>query len=361
MDAAGSVGVSKHQKITPKPICEKFLVQPSAPCARKIARAKKSIRRYLLHNREFKLGVVECAYKIGIKEAARKYGLPTSQVLYWRKQKERLKDSIRKKGEGSKHIAADMGLEGFSSSERWVKSFKWRHGIKCDKKQSSEEENDSRKRKLRNHTNAFKLTLVACAEKIGNRATGRKYGVAEKQLRYWRKQKDELARHLENKRLPGGGRHAHWPELEKRLFEWTRKHEAARKTVTFEGLKCEAMHLAQELDLVNFKCSDMWLRRFRMRYSVNCRRMQTAGNDLKLTTIESAGQSAKLIQRTRQAEDVPEESEGQQENEDGVMENLGPSTHEICEFFVYNISATLCSVITYQSVNDRKFIKVFEF
>ena len=219
----------------------------------------------------------------------------------------------------------------------------------------SEEENNYHKRKER--TNAFKLTLVACAEKIGNRATGKKYGVAEKQIRFWRKRKDELARHLKSNRLPGAGRPAHWPELEKRLFEWTRKQEAARKTVTCKGLKCEAMHLAQELRLVNFKCSEMWLRRFRMRYSVNCRRMRTVGNDLKLTTIESARQSAKLIQRTRQAEDVPEESEGQQENEDGVMENLGPSTHEICEFFVYNISATLCSVITYQSANDRNFFK----
>ncbi len=41
----------------------------------------------------------------------------------------------------------------------------------------SEEENNYHKRKER--TNAFKLSLVACAQNIGNRATGKEYGVAE--------------------------------------------------------------------------------------------------------------------------------------------------------------------------------------
>ena len=396
---------------------------------------------------------MECVDVVGIKEAAKKYGLPTSLVSYWNKQKEKLITSIGRKCEGSKqpqmektllewivkrqekqlnvttsdimtrakHIAAELGIEGFIATECWVKRFKHQNGIEdpqiqpisdkneikdpqtcqmqsisdknaikdpqmqpiCDlngikdpqmqpisdlnaikepqmqsisdlngikdpqmqpisdqsgikdpQMQSiSEEENDGHKRKQRTRTNAFKLTLVACAEKIGNRATGKKYGVAEKQIRFWRKRKDELARHLKSNRLPGAGRPAHWPELEKRLFEWTRKQEAAQKTVTFKGLKCEAMHLAKELELVNFKCSEMWMRRFRARYSIQCRRMRTVGNESKLTTIESDGHTGKVIQGARQADDVPDESShDQQENEDGLRQSVGPSTHEICEF-----------------------------
>ena len=36
---------------------------------------------------------------------------------------------------------------------------------------------------------AFKLRVLECAEKTGNREAGRKYKVDEKSVRYWKKQK----------------------------------------------------------------------------------------------------------------------------------------------------------------------------
>lgn len=58
----------------------------------------------------------------------------------------------------------------------------------------------------RSYDAAFKLKVVAYAETNTNRGAGRKFGVDEKRVREWKKQKDELeGLGAKKRRLEGGG------------------------------------------------------------------------------------------------------------------------------------------------------------
>ena len=60
--------------------------------------------------------------------------------------------------------------------------------------------------KKRSYDAAFKLKVIEFAEQNTNRGAGRKYGVDEKRVREWRKQKDQLANlNSKKRRLDGGG------------------------------------------------------------------------------------------------------------------------------------------------------------
>ena len=63
--------------------------------------------------------------------------------------------------------------------------------------------------KKRSFDSAFKLKVVEFAEKNSNRGAGRKFGVDEKRVREWRKQKPQLeSLPRKKKRMDGGGRKA---------------------------------------------------------------------------------------------------------------------------------------------------------
>ena len=63
---------------------------------------------------------------------------------------------------------------------------------------------------------AFKLKVVEFAEKNSNRGAGRKFGVDEKRVWEWRKQKQQLESLPRKKR--GGGRKAALPDMEEELL-----------------------------------------------------------------------------------------------------------------------------------------------
>ncbi len=54
-----------------------------------------------------------------------------------------------------------------------------------------------------------------------NRSASRKFGVDEKRVREWRKQKEDLkGLPPKKKRMTGGGRRAALPEMEENLAAW---------------------------------------------------------------------------------------------------------------------------------------------
>ena len=70
-------------------------------------------------------------------------------------------------------------------------------------------------------TLAFKLKVVEFAEKNSNRGAGRHFGVDEKRVREWRKQKEQLESLPRNKRrMDGGGRKAALTDMEEELLVW---------------------------------------------------------------------------------------------------------------------------------------------
>ena len=69
--------------------------------------------------------------------------------------------------------------------------------------------------KKRSFDVAFKLKVVKYAIQNTNRGASRKFGVDEKRVREWKKQKDDLELlPTKTKRLPGGGCRTALPEVE---------------------------------------------------------------------------------------------------------------------------------------------------
>ena len=89
--------------------------------------------------------------------------------------------------------------------------------------------------KKKSYNIQFKLDAINNAETHGNHGTAKKFGVAVKRIRQWRKQKEELEKTKEKSqgskrmRLDGGGRKPSLAELEEDLMEWVLKRRKKRE------------------------------------------------------------------------------------------------------------------------------------
>ena len=100
--------------------------------------------------------------------------------------------------------------------------------------------------KKRSFDSAFKLKVLEFAEKNSNRGAGRKFGVDEKRVREWRKQKPQLeSLPRKKRRMDGGGRKAALPDLEEELLAWIDALRATNLRVTRSSVQRKAIELAQ--------------------------------------------------------------------------------------------------------------------
>ena len=97
-------------------------------------------------------------------------------------------------------------------------------------------------RRYLSYNAAFKLKVVEFAEKNGNRSAQRQFDVNEKQVRDWRKKRDELRSLLPSRQLQRVEVRPYWPELEHKLHGWIL--EKCRNGIGLSGtirLKAKAM------------------------------------------------------------------------------------------------------------------------
>ena len=115
--------------------------------------------------------------------------------------------------------------------------------------------------------------MLEYAEKTSNREAGRKYKVDEKSVRYWKKQKNDLSCIPAKKRIPGGGRKAKLPDMEKQLATWKADQRAHNLMVTRSSIQHKALqlHLGEE----EFTASMGWLEKIFRRYTFSLRRRTT--------------------------------------------------------------------------------------
>ena len=100
--------------------------------------------------------------------------------------------------------------------------------------------------KKRSFDAAFKLRVVEYAEANTNRGAGRKFGVDEKRVREWKKQKCDLeGLGAKKKRLEGGGRKVAFPQMEEELAGWIEGLRAQNFRVTRKIVRIKALELAQ--------------------------------------------------------------------------------------------------------------------
>ena len=140
--------------------------------------------------------------------------------------------------------------------------------------------------KKRSYDAAFKLQVIDYADHNTNRGAARRYGVNERRVREWKKQKDQLESVKgKRKKLEGGGHKAALPDLEDELAEWIDGLRAKNLRITCSNVKSKALELAQVRGKDDFCASRGWIANFLRRNSFSLRRRTTVGQKLPCDLI----------------------------------------------------------------------------
>lgn len=127
------------------------------------------------------------------------------------------------------------------------------------------------------YTADFKLEVILFAEKSNNCAAQREFGVNEKLIRGWRKQRDRLFLCNGRRRAfrgPATGRH---DALEKEVRLHVEEERAKGLQVSCEDIQAKARQLAQRdgISRSAFKASRGWVQKFMRRNGLSLRRRTT--------------------------------------------------------------------------------------
>ena len=122
------------------------------------------------------------------------------------------------------------------------------------------------------------MKVLEEAKKTTNRAAGRKFGVDEASVRYWKQQENELSKLSGGKRLPGAGRKVKLPDMEELLAAWIFELRSKNVRITRSAIQTKALelHTGEE----DFSASRGWLEKFFRRHNFTLRRRTTVAQRL---------------------------------------------------------------------------------
>lgn len=126
----------------------------------------------------------------------------------------------------------------------------------------------------RSFTAAFKRAAIVHAEESNNCAAGRKFGVSERVVRQWRKQRDEIFACDAKRRGFRGPKSGRFPELEAKLAAYVTELRDRSLLVTCEMVTEKARLFALEAGIPRsrFKASRSWASKFMKRAGFSLRR-----------------------------------------------------------------------------------------
>ena len=137
-------------------------------------------------------------------------------------------------------------------------------------------------RRKRSFDASFKLKVIDYAVSQSNRVAARHFGIDEKRVREWKKQRNDLQM-LPNKkrRMEGGGRKATLPDVEDELLVWIDKMRAENQQVTRSSIQQKALSIIRAHgEASDFTASRGWLERFCRRHQLSLRRRTTVSQRL---------------------------------------------------------------------------------
>lgn len=138
---------------------------------------------------------------------------------------------------------------------------------------------ENRMTKRKSYTSNFKISVCERAEKIGNRATAREFGIDERNVRRWRSEKESLEKMPKLKRARRRGTVC-YPFLEASLENWIKEQRDKGLPVSTVRIRLQAKLIAQQLGLENFKGGSNWCYRFMKRKKLSVRVRTTIGQAL---------------------------------------------------------------------------------
>ncbi|KAH8028388.1 hypothetical protein HPB51_016501 [Rhipicephalus microplus] len=127
-------------------------------------------------------------------------------------------------------------------------------------------------RHLRSFTAAFKLQVIDYAEEHGKRATGQKYDVDEKRVRYWMEQKDALAATYRSRKA-FRRKKCKYPQLESQLLNYVVNTQRDGYAVSTDTIRVKPLNIARHMETpqAQFKESRGWTTRFMNRNQLSIR------------------------------------------------------------------------------------------
>jgi transposase-like protein len=113
----------------------------------------------------------------------------------------------------------------------------------------------------------FKLMVIKREEETNNCATARKFGVAEPNVRRWRKQKELLKGASSTRKAFRGPKHGNFNAVDEKVLEFVLEKRKNGLPVTRETIRMKALEIATSLKIQrqDFKASNGWVARFMCR------------------------------------------------------------------------------------------------
>ena len=116
--------------------------------------------------------------------------------------------------------------------------------------------------KYRCYSAKFKLQVIAAAEESNNSRAASQFGVAESNVRGWRKNKAALLK-MPSYKCANRGKPCKWPHLEERVSEWVTSHRNDGCIISRPAIRIFALKEAKKLGISQFVASpvgapDLW-------------------------------------------------------------------------------------------------------
>ena len=154
--------------------------------------------------------------------------------------------------------------------------------------------------KKRSYDAAFKLKVVAHAEKTSKNNASKTFQVDRRRVVEWCQQKEQLGGIGRSaKRLCGAGRKPLSRSIEDQLVEYIRNKRSDKLRVTRKMLKLEAIRLHRADGNEEFKGSEGWLYRFMQRNKISLRRKTTVSQRLPCDLVPKIASYIMTVRQKR--------------------------------------------------------------
>ena len=162
--------------------------------------------------------------------------------------------------------------------------------------------------KRQSYTTSEKLKIIKFAEEHGNRAAQREFGIAESNVRLWRKSKENLQK-MSRLQRADRGRKAAWPRLEQDLMAWITEKRNNGLAILPAMVRLKALEMSKdakyEITAGQFKASNHWCQRFMKRNGLSLRQKTTLAQRLPSDYEEKIVQFQRFIIKQRRAHSYP--------------------------------------------------------
>ncbi|XP_062604991.1 serine-rich adhesin for platelets-like isoform X1 [Saccostrea cucullata] len=204
------------------------------------------------YTNDFKRKIILYAEKHGNNQTAVRFHVDKELVWNWREEKNTI-FSVKGSSANDVHIAG---------SELQITDAEIDNAI-----------SNLRSVQRRSFTSQFKLEVVNYAIQTNNMAAQRRYGVGEKLVRYWRKQKTNLENSKKNLKKLKPGR-SDWPDLDALLRSWSFEQIEWGNVLSVEIIRQKAIEFAEMLKIDDFSGCVTWVARFLKRNKISLRGLE---------------------------------------------------------------------------------------